>query len=78
MEARGVELEYGQLALTVTNTYRHPSDAHEHAWTKNASNHGAYANEGQRIPALQGFSALGGGYCHNLFPMLSPIPLSIP
>ena len=25
------------------------------------------------IPALQGLSTLGGGYCHNSFPMLSPI-----
>src|SRR5882724_12653105 len=25
-----------------------------------------------RLPASQGLSTLGGGYCHNLFPTLSP------
>jgi len=29
-------------------------------------------SEGPR-PASQGLSTLGGGYCHDLFPMLSPI-----
>ena len=29
------------------------------------------------IPALQGLSTLGGGYCHDLFPLLSPISLPL-
>ena len=56
-KARGVELSYGQLALTMALNYSWAPSAHRHAWTIVAASQGAYMMEEQ---------------CHDLFPELSP------
>src|SRR5882724_13083946 len=61
MTARGVEF-YGRSASKSPSTYRRCPGAHHHAWTTRSS---------VKLPASQGLSTLGGGYCHDLFPELS-------
>src|SRR5882724_8816861 len=76
MEARGVELDNGQLASIATNTYRHPSDAHEHARTKTTSDRGAYANEGQKIHScFTGAQHLGRGVWSQFIPNAKSHPI---
>src|SRR5882724_12005032 len=72
-EARGVESVFGQSALTLTHNYRQDPSTHRHTWTTNTANQGtSMKGEQQARPALQGLSTLGGGYCHDPFPMPSP------
>jgi len=74
MKARGVEVVYGWLASTETHNYSQtqvPIDTHRPS-APLVKVHTEWRSKGSK-PALQGLSTLGGGYCHDLFLMLSPI-----
>src|SRR5882724_7948093 len=60
---RGVELSLCQSASRSHSTYRRDQGAQRHARTTRPT---------PGLPASQGLSTLGGGYCHDLFPELSP------
>jgi len=59
----------------LSSNYRPDPGAHSHTWTMDAVSQCAITLEDQPTTCFAGAQHLGGGYCHNPFPTLSPLLL---